>query len=436
MVTLEIALVLLLILLNAFFAMSELAIVSARRARLQQRADAGSVGARVALALSDEPTRFLSTVQIGITLVGILAGEFSGATIAATLADALERSGVSPGAAEPLALGAVVLALTFLSLVIGELVPKRMALAHADAIATRVAPIINLIARAAHPAVAVLQWATEGAARLLGVGSGNRTAVSDEEINALVAEGTKQGIIQPAERAMVEEVLRLADRPVRTIMTHRTAIVWLDVNDAPEVVREKIAAGGFSRFPVCEGDLDHCLGYVRMRDIADRLLANEPLNLASLVREPLTVGENLKALALMVMFRRARPHVALVADEYGTILGIVTPTDVLETITGEFSDGPGSVPQIVRREDGSWIVDAQIELHELERGLGAGGLATGTEFATLAGLILGTLRRIPRSGEVVTVNQWRLEVVDLDGNRIDKVIVARVDGSAPKAHHS
>ncbi len=428
MITLEIALVLLLLLLNAFFAMSELAILSARRARLQQRADTGSAGAAVALALSDNPTRFLSTVQIGITLVGILAGAFSGATIAEHFAALLGRYGILPGAAEPLALGIVVLILTFLSLVIGELVPKRIALAHADAIATRVAPIVNQIARAAHPAVVVLQWATENTARLLGVGSRNRAAVTDEEINSLIAEGTQQGIIHPAEKAMLEEVLRLADRPVRTIMTHRTAIVWLDVNDPAEIIREKIAAGGFSRFPVCEADLDHCLGYVRMRDIADRLLADEPLDLASLVREPLMISENLKTLDLMTKFRRARPHVALVADEYGTILGIVTPTDVLETITGEFVDGPESAWQIVQREDGSWLVDAQIELHELERSLAGGGLAMSTEFTTLAGLILGTLRRIPHPGEVVIVNQWRLEVVDIDVNRIDKVLITRLGG--------
>jgi putative hemolysin len=291
-----------------------------------------------------------------------------------------------------------------------------------------VAPIINLIARITHPAVAVLQWATETTARIFGVGSGSRTAVTDEEINSLVAEGTQQGIIHPAERAMVAEVLRLADRPVRTIMTHRTDIVWLDVDDPLEVIREKIAAGGFSRFPVCQGNLDQTLGYVRMRDIADRLLANETLQLAALVREPLMISESLKALDLMVMFRRARPHVAFVADEYGTILGIVTPTDVLETITGEFAEGPDSASQAARREDGSWIVDAQIELHDLELALGAGGLAMGTEFTTLAGMILGTLGRIPQIGEVIIVNQWRLEVVDLDGNRIDKVIISRLAG--------
>jgi putative hemolysin len=430
MITLEIGLVLVLILLNAFFAMSELAIVSARRARLQQRAEAGSSGARMALALSDEPTRFLSTVQIGITLVGILAGAFSGATIAEKLAVELQSRGVSLAAAEPLAIVVVVLILTFLSLVIGELVPKRFALAHADAIAARVAPIINFIARVAHPAVAVLQWSTETAARALGVGSSSRTAVSDEEINSLIAEGTQQGIIHPAERAMVAEVLRLADRPVRTIMTHRTDIVWIDVKDPPEALREKISAGDFSRFPLCEGDLDHCLGYVRMRDIADQLLTGKPLALVDLVREPLMISQSLKTVDLMVMFRRARPHVALVVDEYGGILGIVTPTDVLETITGDSVDGSQPGAAMVRREDGSWLVDAQIEVHDLERALSAGGLASGEGFTTLAGLILAKLGRIPHAGEVVIVNHWRLEIVDIDANRIDKVIITQLSRRA------
>jgi putative hemolysin len=211
-------------------------------------------------------------------------------------------------------------------------------------------------------------------------------------------------------------------------MTHRTAIAWLDVNDSADTIRQKIAEDPFSRFPLCEGDLDHCLGYVRIRDVAERLLAGQPLDLAALVREPLTVTENLKALDLMVIFRRARPHIAFVADEYGSILGIVTPTDVLETITGEFADGTPSSSQVVHREDGSWLVDAQIEIHDLERTLGAGGLAMGDEFTTLAGLILSRLGEIPEPGEVVIVNQWRLEVVDVDGNRIDKVIATHLDG--------
>jgi putative hemolysin len=431
MVILEVALVLGLILLNAFFAMSELAIVSARRARLQQRADEGAHGARVALELSDDPTRFLSTVQIGITLIGILAGAFGGATIAEQLAARLVEAGLTEEMASPLALGAVVLVITFLSLVIGELVPKRFALIHADAIATSVAPTINLIARVSHPAVALLRAATEGMLALLGIRESQRTSITDEEINALVAEGTKQGVIHPDERAMVEEVLRLADRPVRTIMTHRRDLVWLEVTDTPEEIRRKMAATGYGRLLVCDGGLDGVLGYVRTREIVDRLLSGAPLDLRAMAREPLTVGPTLSSLALMTTFRRARPHLALVADEYGTVLGIVTPTDVFETIAGDLADDAPS-PLVTRREDGSWLVDAQIELQDLERVLGAGGLASGPDFRTLAGLLLDRFGRIPLTGDVVVVNGWRIEVVDLDGHRIDKAILTWLGGRAAR----
>lgn len=432
MVPLEVALVFGLILLNGFFAMSELAIISARRSRLQQRADAGSQGARVALELSDNPTRFLSTVQIGITLIGILAGAFSGATLAEQLGLHLTDYGLAETITEPLALAIVVVCVTFLSLVIGELVPKRFALQHADAIASAVAPAIKLVARLTHPAVALLQLATESTLRLFGMRSDGRSRVTDEEINALIAEGTQQGLLRPVERAMVEEVLRLADRPIRTIMTHRRDIVWLDVADTVDDIRRKIADTGYSRFLVCDGGLDNVLGYVRTRAIVDRLFDGAPLDLKSMLRDPLVVSPALDTLELMAMFRRARPHLALVADEYGTVLGIATPADVLETIAGDLSDDALATPQAVQREDGSWLVDAQIELQDLERVLGAGRLATGPGFMTLAGLILERLGRIPQLDEVVVVNGWRLEVVDLDGHRIDKVVVSALAGRSPR----
>lgn len=432
MITAHVTLVLVLILLNGFFAMSELAIVSARRARLQRRADLGSQGARIALELSDDPTRLLSTVQIGITLIGILAGAFSGATLAERLATYLIDRGMRSDFADPLAIGVIVCALTFLSLIVGELVPKRLALLHADAIATRVAPIIKLLARVAHPFITLLQLSTEGVLRTFGIRSNGPAAVTDEEINALVAEGAHQGFIQPAERQMVAEVLRLADRPVRTIMTNRRDIVWLDVADSEKNVRVKIADTGYSRFLVCDGGLDNCLGYVRTRTIVDRLLEGVPLQLASIVREPLQVSPELKTLELVGRFRRARPHLALVVDEYGTTLGMVTPADVLETIAGELADEVSARAQLVRREDGSWLVDAQIELQDLERSLKAGGLAKGQGFMTLAGLVLEQFQRIPQNGEILVVNGWRLEIVDLDGNRIDKVVVSRLAGRSAR----
>jgi putative hemolysin len=241
MIAAALVLVFALILLNGFFAMSEVAIVSSRRARLQNRANMGSRGARVAVELSDDPTRFLSTVQIGITLIGILAGAFSGATIAKQLAGLLIESGVRHDLAEPVSIGGVVIALTYVSLVIGELVPKRFALTHPEAIASRVAPAIELVARVTHPVVALLQFSTEGLLRVLGMRSKHRAGVTDEEINALLAEGAQQGLIDSSERQMVEEVLRLADRPVRTIMTHRRDLIWLDVKDSEQDVRAKIA---------------------------------------------------------------------------------------------------------------------------------------------------------------------------------------------------
>jgi putative hemolysin len=432
MIAAELALVLALILLNGFFAMSELAIVSSRRARLQQRANAGSGGAHVALELSDNPTRFLSTVQIGITLIGILAGAFSGATIAEHFAGSLIGSGVRQNIAEPVAIGLVVIVLTFLSLVIGELVPKRFALTHPDAIASRVAPVIKIVARVTHPVVTLLQFSTEGILRLFGIRSEHRAQVTDEEINALLAEGAQQGLIDSTERQMVEEVLRLADRPVRTIMTHRRDLVWLDVKDSEHDVRAKIVDNGHSRFLVCEDTLDNCLGYVRTRAIVDRLLDQAPLDLRAMIREPLRVVPELKTLTLMAMFRRSRPHIAVIADEYGTILGVATPVDVLETIAGELAEDVGANSSITKREDGSWLVDAQVELQDVERGLGAGGLAAGDVFTTLAGLILEQLGRIPQTGEVIVVNGWRLEIVDMDGTRIDKVLVTRLAGRAAR----
>jgi putative hemolysin len=427
MIAADLVLILALILVNGFFAMSELAIVSSRRARLQNRANMGSRGARVALELSDDPTRFLSTVQIGITLIGILAGAFSGATIAEHFATSLIENGVRQDIAELVSIGVVVIVLTFVSLVIGELVPKRFALTHPDAIASRVAPAIELVARVTHPVVALLRFSTEGILRVLGMRWEHRAGVTDEEINALLAEGAQQGLIDSSERQMVEEVLRLADRPVRTIMTHRRELIWLDVKDSEQDVRAKITDNGHSRFLVCEDTLDNCLGYVRTRAIVDRLLDQAPLDLRPMIREPLRVVPELKTLTLMAMFRRSRPHIAVIADEYGTILGVVTPVDVLETIAGDLPEDVAAGSSVTKREDGSWLVDADVELHDLEHRLGAGGLASG-DFATLAGLILEELRRIPQTGEVVGVNGWRLEIVDMDGTRIDKVLVTRLAG--------
>src|SRR5688572_25072875 len=426
----QLLLVLGLVALNGLLAMSELAIVCARRARLQRRAASGSRGARIAIGLADNPTRFLSTVQIGITLIGIVAGAFGGATVSGRVAARLIEAGVEQRLAQPLSIGGVVVVLAFLSLVVGELVPKRIALINPDGIASAVAPTIALLSRVAHPVVWFLQISTDAMLRLFGVRSLARAPVTDEEINALVEEGADQGSIDPAERHMVEQVLRLADRPVRTIMTRRRDIVWLEVRDSEEAVRSKIADNGYSRLLVCEQTLDNCLGYVRARALVDRLIEQTPLDLRSLIREPLRVNPELKTLVLIARFRRARPHLALVTDEYGTTLGLVTPVHAIETIAGQLPDDFAAEPRVVRRDRDSWFVDAEIELHDLERAVGAGGLATKYPFMTLAGLVLENLKRIPRMGEVVVVNGWRLEIMEVANNRIERVLASRLSDTA------
>ena len=305
MLVLELSLVLALLLLNAFFAMSEIAVISARRVALKRRAEEGVRGAQIALELSDDPTRFLSTVQIGITMIGILAGAFSGATLAERIAAPLESYGLTPESAEMIGVGLVVLVLTYLSLVIGELVPKRLALARPDAIASRVAPALKFIARIGKPGVELLRISTDGLLRFVGAHGRPAVKVTDDEIIALVAEGTQQGVVHPMERMMVEEVLRLADRPVRTVMTRRREIDWLDVTDSADDIRRKVAASAYNRFPVCEGDLDNCFGYVRTREITKHLLEAGPLDLRAILRPFVTVPPEMKVIEIISMFRRA-----------------------------------------------------------------------------------------------------------------------------------
>jgi len=299
-----------------------------------------------------------------------------------------------------------------------------------DGIATAVAPTIAALSRVAHPVVSFLQVSTDGVLRLFGARALARAPVTDEEINALVEEGAEQGSIDPAERHMVEQVLRLADRPVRTIMTRRRDIVWLEIRDPEEAVRRKIADNGYSRLLVCEESLDNCLGYVRARALVDRLIEQAPLDLRSIVREPLRVNPELKTLVLMARFRRARPHLALVTDEYGTTLGLVTPADCMETIAGQLPDEAAAEPRVVRRDRDSWLVDGGVELLDLERVVGAGGLATTHPFMTLAGLVLETLKTIPLVGEVMLVNGWRLEVTEVENNRIKRVLASRLSDTA------
>lgn len=423
-VALDIAILIALFLLNGFFAMAELAVVSSRRMRLQQMAEEGHRGAAQALALSDNPGGFLSAVQVGITLIGILSGAFGGATLGPRLGPVLDQiPGVAPYGPQ-IAVALVVIAITAVSVIVGELVPKRTALSSPETIAVRVARPLQIIARVARPFVWILERSSAGLLRLLGIPERRRHNVTEEEVRFAIAEGTEAGVIDEVEQEMIHGVLALADRSVAAIMTPRPDVYWIDLDDEPEVIAREIADCPFSRLVVVRGgDLGHPLGIIQKKDLVDDLLAGRGLELERALREPIYVPENAQVLRMLEMFREVALHVAFVVDEYGDFLGLVTLTDVLEAIAGEIPEehAPKS-EEIVRRADGSWLVDGRVSIDELVDRLGLEKV--DGDFHTAAGLALERLARIPVEGDTFEIGDWKVEVIDMDGKRIDKLLFA------------
>ncbi|HEX6978826.1 MAG TPA: hemolysin family protein [Alphaproteobacteria bacterium] len=431
MIYLEILIVLTLIVLNGFFAMSELAVVSARKSRLKALVAGGSSRARAALQLAEQPGTFLPTVQIGITLIGVLAGAFSGATIAEKLSDWLDRFASFRPMSDGLAIALVVAAITYLSLIIGELVPKQLALRNPEAIATRVARPLRLIARATSPAVWLLRVSSDVVLRLLGVRGEATTAVTEEEIRTLIAEGTQAGVFEESEREIVERALRLDDRSVQTVMTPRHDVVWLDVADTAEEVARKIRESGRSRFPLCNGTPDDVVGIVQVRDLLPLCLAGAPFDLHAVVRPAPVLHEHATALEALELIRRSPVHMGIVVDEYGTLQGVATIIDIIEAMVGTIreSDRPEE-PEATRRDDGSWLVDGLMPIPEVKQVIGMAGIPENEGFHTLAGFIMWELGRLPKVGDAFDWNGWRVEVADMDGRRIDKVSL-RPPAAAP-----
>jgi putative hemolysin len=430
---LELAIALFLILLNGVFALSELAIVSARKARLKTLADSGRVGARAALALAEEPGRFLSTVQIGITLVGILAGAFSGAALGARMADFLFWQGMPRWAADPLGYGLVIGAITYLSVVIGELVPKHLALRNAEGIACAVAPMMRFLSRAAAPVVWLLDASTKLVFRLFGRTTDSASAVTEEEIKTIVAEAETAGVIEIDERRMISGVLRLGDRAVRGVMTPRTDVDWIDLQDEETEVQKLLIESPHSRLPVAEGDPDNMIGVIQSRELLASLLAGQPLNLRAHVRTAPVVPDTLDALDALNVLREAEVPMALVHDEYGHFEGVVTPADILDAIAGAFrSDEETSEPEAVQREDGSWLLAGWMPADEMAEQLGI-VLPENRGYETVAGLVIGELQHLPSTGEAIETLGWRFEVLDLDGRRIDKVLATPLAGDAAQS---
>jgi putative hemolysin len=426
----ELSIVFLLILLNGFFAMSELAMLSARRMRLKQMADDGSHGAVRALRLTEDPASFLSIVQTGITLNSVLTGAFSGATLAANFADYLNAVPQIAPHGEAVAIGITVACVTYFSLVIGELLPKRVALAYAEPIAVRVAWIMGWFAMFAAPIVWLLKGSTELSLRILGLKTPRATPVTEDEIRGLIAEGTETGIFKPAEKNMIDRVMRLADRTVRTIMTPRLDMVWLNADDQAHEHKKAIRASGYSRFPVARGDLEEILGVVHSKDILNAHFDGHVLALKTVMRPPLTVPDTTPVLRLLDQFKQSGQHIAMVVDEYGSVEGLVSVTDILVAITGELPErGQDAVDQPVRREDGSWLIDGATPIDELESVIGLKDMRGDGDFHTLAGFVIEKMRRIPAAGDHFSWDDARFEVLDMDGRRVDKVLIYPPSGT-------
>ena len=421
----EVLLILGLVVLNGVFAMSEIAVVSSRRARLQQRADTGDAGARRALAVAEEPTRFLSTVQIGITLIGILAGAYGGATIAEQLAERLRVYPALAEHSEGIALGLVVLAITYLSLVIGELVPKRIGLNHPERIAGLVAGPMHALSVAASPAVKVLGVSTELLLRLLRVRKSDEPAVTEGEIAVMLEQATRAGVFYEEEQELVERVFWLADQRVDAVMTPRHRIVWLNFEDPAEENWKRMVEHRFTRYLLCEGELDAVLGMVDVKDLWAARLADDQVILTKHVRVPMFIPNSTRALHLLERFRETGVHLAVVVDEYGGVEGLVTLHDLLQEIAGDLSaTGAGAAP-VVRREDGSFLVDASLSIEEFREALGLDERrGDPREYRTVGGLVFSVLGHVPAPGEHFDAEGWRIEVVDMDGNRVDKVLAS------------
>jgi putative hemolysin len=423
---LEVFIVVLLIIVNGLFAMSEIAIVSARKTRLQQWAEEGNTKARIALDLANNPNQFLATIQIGITLIGILAGAFGGATIAREVAGILNNIPWLEAYSHPLSLALVVLVITCLSLIVGELVPKRLALNNPERLATMVAIPMQMLSRVAYPAVQLLGLSTEFLLRALGMKPSTEPPVTEEEIRALIEQGTQAGMFEEAEQEMVERVFRLGDRRVSAVMTPRTEIVWLDREASAQAIRRTITESAHSRFLVADGSLDNVLGVVHAKDLLAHLLGEQVVDLAATLQQPLYVPESMRALRVLELFKQSGTHIALVIDEYGGIQGLVTPSDILEAIVGDLPEaGAQDEPLAVQREDGSWLLDGMLPVDEFKDLFDLDELPGEDQgiYQTLAGFVIMQLGRIPTAADYFEWSGLKIEVVDMDGNRVDKVLV-------------
>lgn len=424
----ELGLIFLLLFLNGIFSMSEMAVVSARRARLLQLAQAGNKGAKAALKLAENPGTFLSTVQVGITLVGIVAGAFGGATLSGKLTPIVAQYEAVRPYAENISFGLVVAAITYFSLVVGELIPKRIALHSAERVAIIAARPMMLLARIVAPLVHLLEGSTNTLLRILGLMDRSDPPVTEEEVKLLIEQGTTAGVFEKTERDVIHRTLGLTDRRISELMVPRTSMVSLDLEDTPAAIIETIQNSKHSRYPVVQGSPDNVVGVLRAKDALPRLLAGKPLDVADIMLPPVFVPDSMSAFRVLEVFRQTGRHLAMVADEYGGVEGLVTMNDILEALVGEMhSIDDTDDPAVVKREDGSYLFDGTLGIADVRQILGIPESAFDAEtFDTVAGFVMHKLQRIPRAADHFEFAGYRFEVVDMDRHRIDRLLVSRL----------
>lgn len=429
----EVVIILILVLANGVFALSEIAILSARKVRLRQRAEAGDAGAQTALELARDPGRFLATIQVGITLVGVCAGTLGGATLARTLDKWLSAVPAVAAYSQALSVAIVVAVITYLSVVFGELVPKRIALRNAEKQAAIWARPMRLLSTLGRPVVWLLESSSELILRILHLRVSQEPQVTEEEVRTMLEQGAETGIFERAELQMVKGVFRLADRRVGALMTPRRDITWLDLNEPFSRSIDRIRSSPRSRFPVGRGSLNEVVGVVEAKRLVEFSLTGSEVRLEAILQQPIYVPESMLALVLLERFRTASTHTALVVDEYGSVVGIVTPYDIMEAIVGDFPQPEAEQdPMFVQRPDGSWLVDGLMPIDELRDLLGLAALPDEEKgaYSTLAGYLARQFGRLPSAAEVIERDGLRYEVMDMDRHRIDKVLIAKAEHSS------
>lgn len=427
----EAFLIFILLIINGLFSMSEIAVVSARKIRLEQKANDGNLGAKTALELAAQPDRFLSTVQIGITLVGILSGAFGGAAIAEKLTPFVAQIPALAAYSRGISFGFVVLIITYFSLVIGELVPKNLALAAPETIASVMSRPMKLVSKITAPFVWLLTASTNLILRIFRLGNSDEAAVTQEEIKAMIAQGKSIGVVDETEQELMESVFLLDDQRITALMTTRRNIGWLNVEDSIDEIKQTIRENSYSRLLVCQGDLDNILGFVKAKDILNLLLENKPFDISPILKEPIFVPETKNALEALEVFQGSTSHLAVVIDEFGMTQGVVTTNDILEAIIGDLSIGGVVQESAVQREDGSWLLDGRLAVGDFRQILGIKDLPAEEKglYETLAGFTIKRLEKLPSIGEKFDWGNYTFEIVDMDDKRVDRVLATPRDFS-------